>query len=87
MPVRKPDPQVPVRRHFRKRQVRSLDIEVAFHDLDVGRDAAQELVRFLVCKVAETEDLADFAGGEEFAELQRMLGAVAGGRWRWGRGL
>jgi hypothetical protein len=37
--------------------------------LQVGRDGAEELVRFAVGDVAEAEDLADLAGREEFLEL------------------
>jgi hypothetical protein len=38
--------------------------------LQVGRDGAQELVRVAVGDVAETQDLADFAGREELLELR-----------------
>lgn len=45
------------------------DVEVAFDELQVGRDAAQEGVDGGGGQVAQAEDLADFAGGEEFLEL------------------
>lgn len=45
------------------------DVEVAFDELQVGRDAAQEGVDGGRGQVAQAEDLADFARGEEFLEL------------------
>ena len=45
------------------------DVEVAFDELQVGRDAAQERVDGGGVQVAQAEDLADFAWGEEFLEL------------------
>jgi hypothetical protein len=45
------------------------DVEVAFYELQVGGDAAQEGVDGGGGEVAQAEDLADFAGGEEFLEL------------------
>lgn len=67
--MREPDPQGPMRHDFRGRKVRRVDVEVAFDDLQVRRDAAEEVVGGGVGEVAEAEDLADFAGGEEFFEL------------------
>jgi hypothetical protein len=32
--------------HFRERQVRRIDVEVALDDLQIGRDAAEELEGF-----------------------------------------
>lgn len=45
------------------------NVEVAFDELQVGRDAAQEGVDGGRGQVAQAEDLADFARGEEFLEL------------------
>ena len=53
------------------------DVEVAFDELQVGRDAAQEGVDGGGGQVAQAEDLADFARGEEFLELW-WWGALAG---------
>lgn len=53
------------------------DVEVAFDELQVGRDAAQEGVDGGRGQVAQAEDLADFAGGEELLELW-WWGALAG---------
>lgn len=50
-------------------EVGGLDVEVALDDLQVGGGAAQEVVRVLVGEITETEDLADFARGEELLEL------------------
>lgn len=45
--------------------------------MEVRGCAAQEVVGFFVGQVAETENLADFAGGEELAEFGRdVLGVV-----------
>jgi len=45
------------------------DVEVAFDELEVGGEVAEEGVDGGRGQVAEAEDLADFAGGEEFLEL------------------
>lgn len=39
--------------------------------MQVRRDSTEEVVGFFIGQVAKTEDLADFAGGEEFFELWR----------------
>jgi hypothetical protein len=70
VPVREADAQRAVRDDFREGEVRRFDVEVAFDDLQVWRDAAQEFVGFAVRDVAEAQDLADFAGREEFLELE-----------------
>lgn len=69
MPVREAYPQRPVRDHLGQSEVGRLNIEVALYDLQVRRDAPQELERFFVGDVAEAEDLADFTGREELFEL------------------
>lgn len=56
------------------------NVEVAFDELQVGRDAAQEGVDGGGGQVAQAEDLADFARGEEFLELW-WWGALAGCCW------
>lgn len=45
------------------------DVEVAFDQLEIWGDAAQEGVDGGRGQVAQAEDLADFARGEEFLEL------------------
>ena len=54
------------------------DVEVAFDELKVWGDAAQEGVDGGGGQVAQAEDLADFAGGEEFLELFGGVEALAG---------
>jgi hypothetical protein len=72
VPVREADAQRAVRDDLGEREVGRFDVEVAFDDLQVRRDAAQEFVRFAVRDVAQAQDLADFAGREEFLELERV---------------
>lgn len=48
----------------------SLDVIAAFHDLEVGRDGSQVLVRVLIGQVSEAKRLADLSGGEELLKLQ-----------------
>jgi hypothetical protein len=72
VPVREADAQRAVRDDFGEGEVRRFDVEVAFDDLQVGRDAAEEFICFAVRDVAEAQDLADFAGREEFLELERV---------------
>lgn len=45
------------------------DVEVAFDQLEIWGDAAQEGVNGGRGQIAQAEDLADFARGEEFLEL------------------
>lgn len=54
-----------------QREGRGLDIEAALDDLEIGGDGAKVLVGVLVGEVAETEGLADLAGGEELLELEK----------------
>jgi hypothetical protein len=70
MSMCKADAQRAVRHDLGQREVGRLDVEVAFYDLQVRRDGAQELVGVAVGDVSEAEDLADFAGREEFLELE-----------------
>ena len=49
------------------------DVEVAFDELEVGREVLEEGVDGGRGEVAEAEDLADFAGGKEFLELLVVL--------------
>lgn len=69
MPMRETYPQRAVRHDPRERQVRRLDIEVALDDLQLRRDAAQELVRLFVREIAQAEHRAYLAGREELLEL------------------
>jgi hypothetical protein len=78
VPMREAYAQAAVRDHFGEGEVGGLDVEVALDDLQVRRDAAEELVRLLVGDVAEAEDLADLPWGEELLELWAELSA-------WGR--
>ncbi len=55
-----------MRHDFREGKIRGLDIKIAFHDLEVRSDLTEEVVGFLVGKVTQAQDLADFAWGEEF---------------------
>lgn len=48
---------------------RKRDVEIAFDELKVGRDAAQEGVDGGRGQVAQAEDLADFARREKLLEL------------------
>lgn len=52
-----------------KSQVRRLDVKVSFDDLKIRRNLSEEIVRFFVRQVAQTQDLTDFAGGQKFLEL------------------
>jgi hypothetical protein len=70
--MREADAQRAVRDDFGECEVRRFDVEVAFDDLQVWRDAAEEFICFAVRDVAEAQDLADFAGREEFLELERV---------------
>jgi hypothetical protein len=45
------------------------NVKVAFYELEVGSEVAEESVHAGRCEVAETQDLTDFAGCEEFFEL------------------
>lgn len=69
MSMRESDAQAPVRNDFGQGQVWRVDVEIALYDLQVGRDGAQVVVGGGGSQVAETEDLADFSGGQEFFEL------------------
>lgn len=79
MPVREADAEGAMRDDLRHGQVRRVDVEVALDDLQVRRDAAEEVVGRRVGEVAQAEDLADFAGGEEFFELCGGAGEVRRG--------
>ena len=69
---------------FRESEVRGLGVEIALDDLEVRGDGAEVVVGFLVGQVAETEDLGDFVGGEEFLELG--VSPVRMGRPGWWEG-
>ena len=58
-----------MRYYLLKGQIWGFDVVVAAHDLEVWCEAAEEGVGGAVGEVAEAEDLADFAGGEEFLEF------------------
>jgi hypothetical protein len=76
-----------------ERERGGFDVHPAFDHLQVGGDAAQVVVCCAVGEVAEAEGLGDFAGGEEFFELdgeEKWLVSVdtagTGGGGRGGRG-
>jgi hypothetical protein len=48
------------------------NVKVAFYELEVWSEVAEECVHGGRGEVAETQDLADFAGCEEFFELLRV---------------
>lgn len=52
-----------------EREVGRIDVEITLDQLQIGGDLAEELEGVAIRQVAQTEDLADLAGGEEFAEL------------------
>jgi hypothetical protein len=58
-----------VRDHAGKREGWGVGVEASAYELQVGRDGAEVGVGCAIGEVAETEGLADFAGGEEFFEL------------------
>ena len=64
-------------------EVGGVNVEIATHDLQVGGYGAEEVVCGGIGEVAEAEDLADFAGGEEFFEL---WGEGEVNSWRLKRG-
>jgi hypothetical protein len=48
-----------------------LDVIAAFHNLEIGGDGSQVLVRVLIGQVSKAKRLADLSGREELLELQR----------------
>lgn len=52
-----------------EREVGRIDVEITLDQLQIGGDLAEEFEGVAIRQVAQTEDLADFARGEEFAEL------------------
>lgn len=71
MAVREADAETAVGDDFGEGQLRTggVDVEVAFYDVQVWRERAQEGVYAGGGEVAEAEDLTDFAGGQKFLEL------------------
>ena len=55
--------------NFREREVRCVDVKVTFHELQVGRELAEEFEGRAVCEVAKAEDLSDLSWGKELLEL------------------
>lgn len=76
MSVSKADAQATVIYDLGKRQVGGVDIVVALDHLQVRGDLAEELICIAIGQVTQAEDLADLAGGQEFAELART-GAIS----------
>lgn len=56
--------------NLRQWQGSGLDVIAAFHDLQIGGDGSQVLVRVLIGQVSEAKRLADLSGREELLELQ-----------------
>lgn len=77
VPVREAYTQAAVCHDFGQGQVGRFHVKVALDNLQVGRNAAQELVRLAVGYVAQTENLADLAGREELLELRGGVSACA----------
>lgn len=48
----KPNPETAVRHDLGERQVRRVDIEIAFHELQIRRDLTEEFKGVAICKVA-----------------------------------
>lgn len=69
MAMGKADTQAAMGNDFGEREIGRVDIEVALDQLEVWGDLAEEFEGVAVREVAETEDLADFTGSEEFFEL------------------
>ena len=55
--------------NLRQWQGSGLDVIAAFHDLQIGGDGSQVLVRVLIGQVSEAKRLADLSGREELLEL------------------
>lgn len=83
MAVREAYAQGAVGDDFGEGKVRGVDIEVAFYDLEVGGDGAEPFVGFFGGDVAEAENLANFAGGEEFFKLWDALGRFGDAVGTW----
>ena len=64
------DAETTVSHDFGERKVGRVDIEVSFDQLQVWGDLPQELESASIGEVAETEDLADLAGRQEFPKLR-----------------
>lgn len=61
---------------FREWEVRCVDVKVAFHELKVGRELAQEFEGGAVCEVAKAEDLSNLSWGKELFELDISVSAT-----------
>jgi hypothetical protein len=67
--VRKAYTKRAVSDYFRKGEIGSLSVKVAFYDLEIGSYAPEKFKGFSVGEVTQAEDLADFARRKEFLEL------------------
>lgn len=68
----KPDAQAAVIYDLGEREVGRVNIVVALDHLKVRGYLAEELICIAIGQVTQAEDLADLAGGQEFAELAKM---------------
>ncbi len=66
-----------MRDNLRRRKIRSLNVKIAFDNLEVGRDLTEEVIGFLVGQVAQAQDLADFAWRKKLLKLQAWCLACA----------
>lgn len=69
----KSDAQTAMSHDLGQRQIGRVDIVVSLDELKVRGDLAEELKGLAVGEVAQAENLADFAGGEEFLELFEQI--------------
>ncbi len=62
--------------YFGESEIGGLDIEIAFHYLQVWCYAAKEVVGLFVSEISQAQNLADLIGGEKFLELWWLLSKV-----------
>lgn len=55
---------------FGQRKIGGIDVKVALDELKIGGNLSEEFKGIAIRKVAETQNLADFAWREEFFELR-----------------
>lgn len=74
--VSETDAQAAVIYDLGEREVGGVNIVVTLDHLQVWGNLAEELIGIAIGEVSQAEDLADLAGGQEFAELERIAGLV-----------
>lgn len=80
MPMRETYAQTAMRHDLLEGQIGRLDVEIPLDDLQVRRYAAEELECLFRRDVSQTQDLADFSGGQEFFELWVLRRGLDGAR-------